>query len=48
MKKNYSSAKAFTSKNNQPRDIVIHRIITFSKSYSNQIKDNKAFDLLKN
>jgi hypothetical protein len=48
MEKNYSSAKALTSKNNQLRDIVIQRIMAFSKSYSSQNNDNKAFDLLKN
>jgi hypothetical protein len=48
MEENYSKAKAFHSNNKQPRDIVIKRILAFSKSYSRNHDQNEALDLLKN
>ncbi len=48
MEENYSTANALNSDNIPPRDIVIKRILAFSKSYSNTHNQNKALDLLKN
>lgn len=46
MVKNYSSNKSLGPKSNQPRKIIVDRILAFSKAYSRE--QEKSLDLLKN
>ncbi len=48
MAKNYSSKTSLEPKTDQPRKIVVDRILAFSKAYSNKKKESKTLDLLKN
>jgi len=48
MEKNYSSNTSFGQKTNQPRKIVVDRILAFSKAYSRVQEKSSALDLLKN
>ena len=48
MAKNYSVNTKDSSLKQLPREIVIKRIIAFSKSYNKQQKENKLLKILKN
>ena len=48
MAKNYSVNTTNSSLKQLPREIVIKRIIAFSKSYNKQQKENKHLKILKN
>ena len=48
MAKNYSVNTTNSSLEQLPREIVIKRIIAFSKSYNKQQKENKLIKILKN
>jgi hypothetical protein len=48
MAKNYSSNTSLEPKTNQPRKIVVDRILAFSKAYTRAQKRSSALDLLKN
>ena len=48
MAKNYTSKISLEPLENQPRKVVLDRIMAFSKAYSNKRKKNSALDLLKN
>ena len=48
MVKNYSSNTSFGPKTDQPRKIVVDRILAFSKAYSRAQEKSSALDLLKN
>ena len=48
MAKNYSVNTTNSSLEQLPREIVIKRIIAFSKSYNKLQKENKLLKILKN
>jgi hypothetical protein len=48
MAKNYSSNTSLEPKTNQPRKIVVNRILAFSKAYTRAQKKSSTLDLLKN
>jgi hypothetical protein len=48
MAKNYTSKTSLASKTDQPRKIVVDRILAFSKAYSRAQETPSALDLLKN
>ena len=48
MAKNYSVNTTNSSLKQLPREIVIKRIIAFSKSFNKQQKESKLFKILKN
>ena len=48
MAKNYSVNTKDSSLKQLPREIVLKRIIAFSKSYNKQQKENKLLKILKN
>ena len=48
MAKNYTSKISLEPLEDQPRKVVLDRIMAFSKAYSKKKKKNSALDLLKN
>jgi hypothetical protein len=48
MVKNYSSNTSLGPKTDQPRKIVVDRILAFSKAYSRAQEKSSTLDLLKN